>query len=83
MIFRIASDGTSLTVEDEEGVMFTLSIGGADEAHALIRKARDEGIEAIRATSCHSGSRRSRTAGNAKPRRRYLQRRRHSHQFQG
>lgn len=48
MIFRIASDGSKLSVEDEEGVIFTLSIGGHDEAHALIRKAHTEGIDAIR-----------------------------------
>ncbi len=48
MIFRIASDGSSLTVENEEGVMFTLSTANHAHAHQLARKALAEGVEAIR-----------------------------------
>jgi hypothetical protein len=49
MIFRISSDGANLAVEDGEGVtVFTLSLAGHKEAHALIRKALREGVDAIR-----------------------------------
>lgn len=48
MIYRIASDGLSLTVENEEGVMFTLSTAHHAHAHQLARKAQREGVEAIR-----------------------------------
>lgn len=49
MIFRIASDGTSLTVEDgETGDSFTVRVKDAAEAQGLIARALADGVDSIR-----------------------------------
>lgn len=48
MIYMVASDGGKLSVDDGEGDAFSLPTRNADEAWSLVRKAKLEGVEAIR-----------------------------------
>jgi hypothetical protein len=48
VIYRIASDGTGLEVDDGEGDMFALPTADHAEAQSLIATAMAEGIDAIR-----------------------------------
>ena len=45
-----ADNGLVLQVEDGEEVLFAVPLADASERHALIRKAKDDGVEAIRPT---------------------------------
>lgn len=50
MIFRILIEesGATVSVEEDENVLFTVTVADADEAAALAEKGMIDGIEAIR-----------------------------------